>query len=131
MAFSGRNAGRHVYLWDLKAERMIDPPLDGPGGDWVFGLAFSPDGRLLAGGSGEILLWDVASHHLLGKPFHPLTTQSAVSFSPDSKKLAAWSGSSNVCLIDVDLASWMARAKAIANRELTAGERQFYLGGTP
>jgi WD40 repeat protein len=50
-----------VRLWDLAADKEL-PPLDGHVSH-IAGLAFSPDGKVLASGSYDttILLWDVAS----------------------------------------------------------------------
>jgi hypothetical protein len=46
-----------------------------------------------------------------------------MAFSPDGKTLA-----SGGILWDVDVDSWVAKAKQVANRELTSEERRSYLG---
>jgi WD40 repeat protein len=72
----------------------------------VWGVAFSPDGRLLAGATGdyknpkggipgEVLIWDVSTGRLL----HTLKGHKAcvwsVAFSPDGRRLVSGSGSWN------------------------------------
>jgi WD40 repeat protein len=60
----------------------------------VFGVAFSPDGKLLAatGGDGTVWLWNPATGHAAGTLLPAGTVSgpvSAVAFSPDGKLLAA------------------------------------------
>jgi len=50
-----------------------------------------------------------------------------VAFSPDSKTLASGSWNGNIILWDVSPQSWRNRAYYIANRSLSAVERQQYL----
>ncbi|MGW6705924.1 nSTAND1 domain-containing NTPase [Streptomyces sp. NPDC054956] len=90
-----------VTLWDGEAEhRLATLPagsdtagLDSIGRDSVkavTALAFSPDGRTLAvaGASGTLRLWDVASGRSLGSPLPtPGDGIVAVAFSPDGRTL--------------------------------------------
>jgi WD40 repeat protein len=79
-----------VYLWDIPSHRLAGTILI-PGRTHLGGIAMSPDGKLLAGGSGngdKVYLWDLST----GKEVAVITdpdgkgTSSAV-FSPDGKML--------------------------------------------
>src|SRR5262249_17522319 len=78
--------------------------LDGHPGQ-IQGLAFSPDGRLLASTTCEnvdvIRLWDVSEGKLLGKIEGHCGPINSVAFSPDGKTLASASADTTVLLWDV------------------------------
>jgi len=74
----------------------------------IFGLAFSPDGRTLAGGAAaghDTYLWDVANPSQPSQLGAPLTGPSSwvtsVAFSPDGRTLAAASSDGQLWLFDV------------------------------
>jgi len=95
------NAAGTLRLWDVTTRRPLGQPLsDGRGA--VAGLAYSPDGRILAAGQGRVVvLWDIATRRPAGQPLVGATRAIAsVAFSPDGRTLAVVGGRS-VVLWDV------------------------------
>jgi hypothetical protein len=85
----------------------------------------------LGGTDGTTTLVDVASRQVLGPPLvPPLNMVVEESFSSNNKVLAA-KHKSGFVLWNVDYPSWRQLARGVANRELTAAEKQQYLGSKP
>jgi eukaryotic-like serine/threonine-protein kinase len=98
-------ADRKVKVWDLATRRNV---FTGPSGadhnrGTAYGVAFSPDGRLLAAGSdGAVKVWDWENDKdqpLLTLPGHAPKGIS-VAFSPDGRRLASASWSGHVMIWD-------------------------------
>jgi WD40 repeat protein len=80
-----------VKLWDVATGKVRTLPGHT---DYIFGMAFSPDGRHLASASwGEVLVWDVQTPEKTPTRLggHAGAVWS-VAFSPDGQRLAAASG---------------------------------------
>ncbi len=67
---------------------------------WINGLAFSPDGKILASGCGDniIRLWDATTLRLLASLRGHAGAVAAVAFAPDGKTLATGSEDGTVKL---------------------------------
>jgi WD40 repeat protein len=94
-----------MILWDLSGETIVSQTLIIHGHN-IWTLAFSPDGRTIATGSGDetIQLWDVPSGESVGEPIlgHEFSVIS-LAFSPDGTVLA--SGGVDTTILLTDLAS--------------------------
>src|SRR5262249_19105677 len=80
-------ASKSLTLWDLSTgQRLFSIPDEG----YMRALAFSPDGKKLATGSGyrTVKLWDVETGRQLGQEVH-LDLVWTVAFSPDGITLAS------------------------------------------
>jgi WD40 repeat protein len=96
----------------------------------VQAIAFSPDGKTLAGGGGyqKTSLWDLNEWQLFGKiDGRPEKAVRTVAFSPDGKLLAIGSNEGSIRLIDVNTDSWRKRARSVVNRHFTNDEIAQYL----
>jgi WD40 repeat protein len=124
-----------IVLWDVQASRVVDR-LVNPLSLSIGVVAFDPSGGLLAGGgtNGVLILWDISSRRLLGvlsgsSSVRPLI--SSIAFSPDGNTVAASDRDGAISVYPVRLSDWVARACAIAGRNLTLAEWSAYLSDTP
>ncbi|HEY7330694.1 MAG TPA: sigma-70 family RNA polymerase sigma factor [Gemmataceae bacterium] len=93
--------GSMIRLWDAATGKqlfLLNTRLGGVGS-----LAFSPDGKWLAGGgAGAIHVWDTATRMLLRTLPAPKTANYTVAFSADSRRLAAGGRNYSVRVWDLD-----------------------------
>jgi WD40 repeat protein/tetratricopeptide (TPR) repeat protein len=74
-------------VWEAATGRLVCPALR-PGPD-ILGVAFSPDGRLLATGCRDYTahVWDAATGRPVGRPLRHSAGVFAVAFSPDGRSV--------------------------------------------
>lgn len=118
-----------VTLWNFKNGRQIPPALYGHTQS-IASVAFRGDGKVLASGSadGDIRLWDVETHELLGTLGAQQKEIKSVVFSPRGGMLASVGEEDSIVFWQVDFEEWSSLACRIANRNLTPQEWSTYLG---
>jgi len=120
-----------VILWDVGQRKALET-LRGHEA-LVCHLSFSPDGRMLASASSDktVILWDVGQRQALETLRGHDRTVNHLSFSPYGRMLASASDDKTIMLWDVFRDSWRARARRIANRNMTHEEWRTYMGERP
>lgn len=89
-----------IQLWDPKTHQPLGPALNGAP-DFIYSLAFSPNGQILAAGGDNVVLWDLKTRQPLGPPLDEQEDASySLAFSPDGSLLV--SGGHNVTLWDLN-----------------------------
>ena len=81
-------AGQHVKLWEVNTQTEIATLQHD---EYVWALAFSPDGQFLAAGDGEgtVKIWDVQERQVISQLEGDTVRVDALVFSPDGRTLAS------------------------------------------
>jgi len=124
--------GDSVTVWNFRSGRPVAPVLYGHTQS-VSSVDFRWDGKVLATGSldGDIRLWDVETHELLGILSAQQQAVKSVAFSPPKGVLASVGEDNSIVFWEVDFEVWSSRACRIANRNLTPKEWDTYFRNSP
>ena len=81
-------AGQHVKLWEVSARTEIATLQHD---EYVWGLAFSPNGQFLAAGDseGSVKIWDIQKRQIIAELEGDANHVYTVAFSPDGRTLAS------------------------------------------
>ncbi|MBL8164112.1 MAG: hypothetical protein JNJ61_19140, partial [Anaerolineae bacterium] len=88
-----------IELWDLSSGEHLRT--FNAATTHVYNLAFSPDGRTIAGAASEVMLWDVATGQEIRRFVGLESEISALRFSPDGRGLLACTSEGEIVLWDV------------------------------
>jgi len=126
-------ASGEVAVVDLGDEDAVGTPFRWGGTELRSGT-LSRDGRLLAalGANGNLRLWDVPSHTVLGPGLRafPRGDSSRLVFTGEDE-LVTWDGLGAALRWRVDVDAWTETACDLAGREVTEDEWEQYLPGEP
>ncbi len=80
---------------------------------------------------GNLRVWDVATHTLIGAPIPVSAGGGSVQFFPDGKRVLGLFGDGTGVIWNVDPAAWTAQACRVANRNLTPAKWSEFLDQRP
>jgi WD40 repeat protein len=118
-----------IRLYNTVSLQMVGLPMYGHT-DLVTGLAFTPDGSLLAssGQDATVRLWDTATAQSVGLPLSGHSAWiTSLAISPDGKWLVSASGDQTVRVWDISVQDWQSLACRLVRRNLTGPEWQQFL----
>jgi WD40 repeat protein len=96
---SDGNDGAYIHIWDIRAKREVRRIRTGKA--WIDRVAFSPDGKLVAGAfRAEVSLWHRGSGTLNLTLSKHEAEISALAFAFDGKAIVTGDSDGNVCLWD-------------------------------
>jgi WD40 repeat protein len=75
-------------MWNVASGLDLSSALGNPPIGIALGVDLSPDGKTLAIGSNDLILWDMAGKKQIGTLSHPKNNVNCAVFSPDGKTLA-------------------------------------------
>lgn len=129
----------NITLWNARTGRVVGTPITskGPGSGGVHSFAFSPDSRAIVapGEPGEIAIWSVSSHRIVGEP---ITTGhagvSSVAFSGDGTTVIAGDDDGMISLWDVASRRRVSDPLTVGNDAVgvvaVSGDGRFLAAGT-
>jgi len=91
-----------VKMWDVGSGLDLSSALGNPPIDIAFCVDISPDGKTLAIGSNDLMLWDMDGKKKIDTLAHPKNNVNEVVFSPDGKTLATQTFKPTFKLWDVE-----------------------------
>ncbi|KIK04380.1 hypothetical protein K443DRAFT_4683 [Laccaria amethystina LaAM-08-1] len=97
----------NVRIWDAETGCPVGEPL-GKHYDWVWSVAFSPDGRRMVSGSEDttVRIWDAETGSPVGEPLRGHNNWvSSVAFSPNGRRIASCSFDKTVRIWDAETGS--------------------------